>query len=192
MVSVGTCALFVDAGFLWAAASRFITGSRGRRGLRCDHPALTGALVAFVEAHSEGMRYLRTYWYDAGVAGRFEAEHRRLSSVPYVTVRLGRLTGEDTVHRRQKGVDVLLYRDLTDLARRRSIDRAYLLAGDGDLRPAVEDSKDLGVQVALIGMPINQSGHNQSRDLVSEADDAKRSLDAALQPARRGRSGRPP
>jgi len=49
----------------------------------------------------------------------------------------------------QKGVDVKLAIELLVQAQTRHIERAVLLAGDGDLVPAVAETKRLGVQVIL-------------------------------------------
>jgi hypothetical protein len=56
------------------------------------------------------------------------------------------------------------------LARERAIARAYLLAGDEDLREGVVEAKELGVQAVLLGMPI-EDGQNQSARLVRECDE---------------------
>jgi hypothetical protein len=55
------------------------------------------------------------------------------------------------------------------LARERAISRAYLVAGDEDLREAVAEAQKLGIQVVLLGMP-SSVGHNQSAALVRECD----------------------
>jgi hypothetical protein len=159
-------AILVDAGWLLAAAGLLVVGSPRREDLRCDYAALLGALSRYVGEHSAGMRQLRTYWYD-GAPGSVEShEHKRIAALPYVTVRLGRLTSD----RGQKGVDFLIYRDLLKLANERAVGRVYLIAGDEDLREGVGEAKELGVQVVLLGMPV-QEGQNQSARLVRECDE---------------------
>lgn len=158
--------MFVDAGWLLAAAGLMVLGSPRRDELACDYGKLIEGLTEYVDRHSMGMRRLRTYWYDGAVGGVASYEHNRIASYPYVTVRLGRLSSEG----QQKGVDVLIYRDLMKLARERAIARAYLVAGDEDLREGVVEVKELGVQVVLLGMPIEE-GHNQSARLVRGCDE---------------------
>jgi hypothetical protein len=82
-----------------------------------------------------------------------------------VKVRLGRV-----VKGEQKGVDALISRGLMTLARERAIARAYLLAGDEDLREGVVAAQDMGVQVVLLGVPTSQRT-NQSAALMREGDE---------------------
>jgi len=166
MVCIDRAAIFVDAGWLLAAAALETNGARGREGLACDHRGLLAALVAHVEAHSSGAPLLRTYWYDGAPGGAPSHAHDRIAALPYVKVRLGRLSRSG----RQKGVDVLVYHDLLTLARERAIGRAYLVAGDEDLREGVVEAQKLGVQVILLGMPVSQ-GQNQSARLVRDCDE---------------------
>ena len=166
MVCIEHTAIFVDAGWLLAAAALETNGARGRDGLACDHRGLLGALAAHVQAHSGGGPLLRTYWYDGAPGGAPSHVHDRIAALPYVKVRLGRLSRSG----QQKGVDVLLYHDLLTLARERAIRRAYLVAGDEDLREGVVEAQKLGIQVVLLGMPISE-GQNQSARLVRDCDE---------------------
>ncbi|HVE67395.1 MAG TPA: NYN domain-containing protein [Solirubrobacteraceae bacterium] len=159
-------AVFVDAGWLLAAAGLATVGARRREEVACDYGGLLESLTAHVDRHSAGMRLLRTYWYDAAVGGVPSHEHNRIAAYPYVNLRLGRLSRNG----QQKGVDVLIYRDLMKLARERVISRAYLIAGDEDLRQGVVEAKEVGVQVVLLGMPIEE-GQNQSVRLVRDSDE---------------------
>jgi uncharacterized LabA/DUF88 family protein len=160
------CAVFVDAGWLLAAAALEVLGTPFRDELECDYREVIEGITAFVDRHAPGGERLRTYWYDAAPSGTPTYEHDRIAGLPYVKVRLGRLNRA----RQQKGVDVLIYHDLLTLARERAIARAYLIAGDEDLREGVAEAQKLGVQVVLLGMPIEQ-GHNQSARLVRECDE---------------------
>jgi uncharacterized LabA/DUF88 family protein len=159
-------AVFVDAGWLLAAAALDVLGTPYRDELACDYRGLLDALAGYVDAHSGGASRLRTYWYDAAPGGTPTYEHDRIAALPYVKVRLGRLNQA----RQQKGVDVLIYHDLLTLARERAMSRAYLVAGDEDLREGVAEAQKLGLQVVLLGMPIEE-GHNQSARLVRECDE---------------------
>jgi uncharacterized LabA/DUF88 family protein len=162
----GSTALFVDAGFLLAAAALEVLGTPFRDELSCDYRALIDGIVGCVDHHSGELPRLRTYWYDAAPDGMPTYEHERIAGFPYVKVRLGRLNRA----RQQKGVDVLIYQDLLTLARERAVSRAYLVAGDEDLREGVVEAQKVGVQVVLLGMPIER-GHNQSARLVRECDE---------------------
>jgi uncharacterized LabA/DUF88 family protein len=159
-------ALFIDAGWLLATAAIAVLGTSRRDQLACSYRDLLGWLTEVVCEHSGGMHQLRTYWYDASLDGTATWEHNRIATLPYVSIRLGRLNRD----RQQKGVDILIYRDLVRLASERAITRAYLLAGDEDLRAAVRDVKETGVQVVLLGMRVEQ-GHNLSGRLAREADE---------------------
>lgn len=159
-------AVFVDAGWLLAAAGQAAIGASRREEVACDYGGLVASLTAHVDRHSAGMRLLRTYWYDAAVGGLPSHEHNRIAAFPYVTLRLGRLSRNG----QQKGVDVLIYRDLMKLSQERVISRAYLVAGDEDLRQGVVEAKEVGVQVVLLGMPVEE-GHNQSVRLVRDSDE---------------------
>jgi uncharacterized LabA/DUF88 family protein len=159
-------AIFVDAGWLLAAAALDVLGTPFRDELECDYQPLLEGVEQLVDTHSSGAPRLRTYWYDGSPGGVATPEQNRIAALSYVKVRLGRLTRS----RQQKGVDVLIYHDLMTLARERAITRGYLIAGDEDLREGVAESQKLGVQVVLLGMPV-QEGHNQSARLVRECDE---------------------
>jgi hypothetical protein len=158
-------AIFVDAGYLFAAAGQLVCGTRSRAQLDCDARALTSDLAAWVHGHSGGLDSLRTYWYDGAANAVPTAQHEQIGGFSYVKVRLGRL-----IQGEQKGVDALIYRDLMTLARERAIARAYVLSGDEDLREGVVAAQDMGVQVVLLGIPTSQRT-NQSAALIREADE---------------------
>jgi len=158
-------AIFVDAGYLFAAAGQLVCGTRSRALLHCDAKALTRDMAEWVHDHSGGLDSLRTYWYDGAANAVPTAQHEEIGGLSYVKVRLGRL-----IQGEQKGVDALIYRDLMTLARERAIARAYLLSGDEDLREGVVAAQDMGVQVVLLGIPTSQRS-NQSASLIREADE---------------------
>jgi uncharacterized LabA/DUF88 family protein len=84
---------------------------------------------------------------------------------PMPSSRLGRLVGGQ-----QKGVDALIYRDLTTLARQGSIVSAYLLASDEDLREAIAEAQSLGIQVVLV--TVEPAGTSVvAEHLIWEADE---------------------
>ncbi len=159
-------ALFVDAGYLLAGAHDLMGGPVSRSAFDCNYEALLTALQKEVETRSAPLTFLRTYWYDGARDGIATADHRRIGDQHYVKVRLGRLN----VRGQQKGVDGLIYRDLTTLARGGVIHRAYLFTGDEDIRESVSAAQDLGVQVVLMSFkPTAKTG--RSAELAREADE---------------------
>lgn len=160
-------ALFVDAGYLLAGAHDLLGGTVSRSAFDCNFESLCKALRSEVESHSgAGLTFLRTYWYDGARDGIPTADHRRVGDLAYVKVRLGRLNRRG----QQKGVDGLIYRDLTALARVGAVRRAYLFTGDEDIRESVVAAQDLGVQVVLITFkPTAQTG--RSAALTREVDE---------------------
>lgn len=163
-------ALFVDAGYLLAAGADLLTGKPARRGIECNYEGLLQALAAEVKSHHGGeFRFLRTYWYDGAHEGVATADQHRVGSCHYVKLRLGRLNKRG----QQKGVDGLIYRDMTALARAGAISRAYLLSGDEDLREGVVTAQELGVQVVLLTFATTKNT-GASRLLLREVDECWR------------------
>ena len=160
-------AAFLDAGYVLAGAHDLLGGTVSRSAFDCDYEELLPALRTAIEEHSGGsLTFLRSYWYDGARDGIPTADHRRVGGLAYVKVRLGRLNRRG----QQKGVDGLIYRDLTALARTGAIERAYLFTGDEDLRESVVAAQDLGVQIVLIAFaPTAQTG--RSAALVQEVDE---------------------
>jgi hypothetical protein len=85
------CSLFVDAGYLMAAASTRLTGTPLRSAVEVDVPGLLEDVSARVQADC-GLPLLRVSWYDAGGrAGTPDQRQREIAELPGVKVRLGRL-----------------------------------------------------------------------------------------------------
>ncbi len=159
------CAVFVDAGYLFASGGLLCHNTRKRGELALDEVELLTWLRREAEAHSK-VEALRTYWYDGARSGIPTESQQRIAARPGGKLRLGRVNGAG----QQKGVDALIYRDLITLATERAITDAYLLSGDEDLREGVKAAQDRGVRVTLIGIPA-PSGYNQSEELCWEVDD---------------------
>ena len=70
-------ALFVDAGYLIAAAATRLTGSSFRRSVSVNYERLTTELIALVEEGS-GLPLLRVYWYDAGRNGQADEDQQKV------------------------------------------------------------------------------------------------------------------
>ena len=143
------CSLFVDAGYLMAAASTRVTGTSLRGATDMDVAGLLADLAEQVQADSN-LPLLRIHWYDAGTRqGSALPGQKEIGMLPRVKLRLGRsgFNGE------QKGVDLKLALDLIAHSRNRVVEVAYLLSGDDDLSEAVEAAQQLGVQVVALVVP---------------------------------------
>lgn len=170
------CGVYVDAGYLMAAASIRETGSSYRAATHVDVAGLLRALAAQAAAHS-ALPLLRMHWYDAGARGVPSAEQRQIATLPRVKLRLGRTS----IHGEQKGVDLKLALDLITQARNRVTDVVYLVSGDDDLTEAVEEAQHLGTQVVLLAVP-DKDGRpiNVSRNLQMACDELLLVDDGAL------------
>jgi NYN domain len=161
---VDRCAIFVDLGYVLAAAGELCLGTSLRPQMECDYPGLAGAVRDHLTAHCQ-LPLLRSYWYDAASGGIPTEHHRQLAALSSVKVRLGRM-----VQGRQKGVDSLMVRDLMTLAQARALATAFLVTGDDDIREGMTQAQDLGVRAILVGVP-GVNGNNQAHTLVWESDE---------------------
>ena len=162
-------AVFVDAGYLYAAGATAITGSKqNRTNIKLEQQKTINRLKNTANEQASDVPLLRIYWYDGQVGGQPSREQRSLASTDNIKVRLGFVTATG----RQKGVDSLIVTDLIELARNQAISDAVLLSGDGDLRIAVQIAQSFGVRVHLIEIETNEG--NQSNFLKQEADTTKK------------------
>ncbi|HEY8980016.1 MAG TPA: NYN domain-containing protein [Streptomyces sp.] len=166
-----THAIFVDAGYLYAAAGRLIAGTEDRRAFDLDAEGLLEALIDRARQVFADSRLLRVYWYDGARRRIHTAEQQSIAELPDVKVRLGNLNANN----QQKGVDSLIRTDLESLARHRAISDAALLGGDEDLVSAVEAAQGYGARVHLWGIEAPE-GRNQAEPLLWEVD-SQRTLD---------------
>ena len=158
-------AAFVDAGYLYAAGSKLLSGtSLPRKSTRLDIDLAIAALRDAATKTLPDGSLLRIYWYDGVPRSGPTDKQERLAESNDVKVRLGTIafTG------RQKGVDSLMVTDLIELARNHAITAALLLSGDEDVRIGVQIAQSFGVRVHLLG--IEPAADNQSRLLRQEAD----------------------
>lgn len=161
-------AVFVDAGYVYAAGGALVLDTANRAQVNLDHAAFIVRLRSIIDMDfPQSGDFLRIYWYDAAPRGVAQAEHDRIADHPGVKVRLGRLTRQG-----QKGVDSLVLRDMMRLASEHAICTAFLVAGDEDLRQGVIEAQDHGVKVLLLGVEPT-FGQNQAQPLVREADDLR-------------------
>lgn len=113
---------------------------------------------------SDKYEHLRTYYYHCRPLSKSEgggSEDIRkkmnkffsgLEKLPKFEIKFGELKIYNGFPK-QKGVDVQLSVDLVRLSCRRHIQKAVIVAGDQDFKPAVQAAKDAGVLVKLIYSP---------------------------------------
>jgi len=157
-------AIFVDAGYLYAASGALLLECSSRREYRVAAEKLIKALTTHADDQLLG-ELLRVYWFDAAPKRQPTVDQRVIANLPLVKLRLGNLNAQG----QQKGVDAQLRADLEALARHRAITDAVLLAGDEDMLPAVEAAQRYGVRVHLWGVEPTH-GSNQAEWLVWESD----------------------
>ena len=165
-LSMDRCAVFVDAGYLFAQGSVAIAGSKKTRSeLLLDAHTVIDELIALACTKASDCRILRVYWYDGAIGGsRPTSDQALVANLDDVKLRLGFINN----YGQQKGVDSLIVTDLIELARLKSITDALLLSGDEDVRVGVQIAQNYGVRVHLLGIePIRSS---QSQQLLQEAD----------------------
>ena len=158
-------AVFVDAGYLYAAGSIALTGINARRNMiDLNQSEIIAKLRAAAAEKANGAQFLRIYWYDGVLPRGISPEQTRIADADDVKLRLGVVTPRG----QQKGVDSLIVTDLMELARNRAVSDAVLLSGDEDVRIGVQIAQSFGVRVHLIG--IAPARENQSLALMQEAD----------------------
>ncbi|MDC5698966.1 NYN domain-containing protein [Intrasporangium calvum] len=162
------CALYVDAGYLLAAAATRVTGTSLRGSVVISYPDLVSRLVEQAEALS-GLPLLRVNWYDSGnrPGGAPDATQDSIGMLPRVKLRLGRTSP----HGEQKGVDLRIGLDLAAHGRNHVVDTMYLVSGDDDLSEAVEEAQSHGAQVVILAVPDSKGrAHAVSNHLIRESD----------------------
>lgn len=89
----------------------------------------------------------------------FDKFESRMKQNPRFEVRLGRLqrTNDHGHPFVQKGVDVLLSIDLTQISASRTVDRAIIVSADSDFAPAIQRSKENMVLVTLASFEQHHS-----------------------------------
>src|ERR1043165_3595873 len=156
-----THAIFVDAGYLYAAAGRLVTGTEDRRAFDLDAEGIMDALTDKAPTIFADSRLLRVYWYDGARRPIHTTEQQSIAELPDVKVRLGNLNANN----QQKGVDSLIRTDLESLARHRALSDAALIGGEEDLVSAVEAARGYGPRVPLGGIEP-PDGRNQAEPLL--------------------------
>lgn len=157
-------AVFVDAGYLFAAGSAALAGSKQPRHLLAINEKVAIQTLAAFAVEKTNFELLRIYWYDGITAKGQTSDHQRLAACDHVKLRLGFINSSG----QQKGVDSLIVTDLVELARNGAMRDAILVAGDEDTRIGVQIAQSYGVRVHLLGVAPSRS--NQSKPLLHEAD----------------------
>lgn len=160
-----THAIFVDAGYVYAAAGLLVAGTEDRRSFDLDAEGMIEAFIDKARTIFADSRLLRVYWYDGARRRIHTSEQQAIAELPDVKVRLGNLNANN----QQKGVDSLIRTDLESLARHRAISDAALVGGDEDLVSAVEAAQGYGARVHLWGIEAGE-GRNQAEPLLWEVD----------------------
>ena len=145
------CAVYIDAGYLFAAAATRITGTSLRGGIDVNHERLIAALAEHAQKNS-GLPLLRVHWYDSARNGVPIRPEQSIGLLSRVKIRLGRI-GYDG---EQKGVDLRIGLDLVAHARNGAVEAIYLVSGDDDLTEAVEEAQAHGVQVTVLAIPNSE------------------------------------
>lgn len=162
-----TCCLYVDAGYLLAAAATRVAGTSLRSSIHVEYRALVESLIAEAEERS-GLPLLRVYWYDSARDAVPDPQQVRIGELRKVKLRLGRFGREGE----QKGVDLRIGLDLVTHARNGAADVFFLVSGDDDLTEAVEEAQGHGVEVMVLAVPDgDEKPHGVSRHLLRAADD---------------------
>src|SRR5690606_1115630 len=107
-------AIFVDAGYLFAAGSALIAGEKQpRTSIVLETEGAIAAFIAAARDAEPSARLLRVYWYDGTSPSRGpSAEQIRLAHMANMKLRLGFVNSQG----QQKGVDSLIVTDLIELA----------------------------------------------------------------------------
>ena len=87
------CAIFVDAGYLYAAGGDLCCGTSSRSAIDLD-AAAANSLLADIAGKS-GLPVLRTYWYDGARDGIPTVSHQNIAAQANVKLRLGRINSKN-------------------------------------------------------------------------------------------------
>lgn len=160
---MGRAAVFVDAGYVYAAGSKLIAGGKlPRSSINLDARKIRSSVFSILKDTVKHPA-LRIYWYDGTSSGP-TPQHLVLAYLEDVKLRLGMVNNAG----QQKGVDSLIVTDMIALARNRAMSDALLISGDEDVRVGVQQAQEFGVRVHLPG--IEPASGNQSNLLRQEAD----------------------
>jgi len=170
------CALFVDAGYALGEGALAVHGTRNRDSVSWDYAGLL-KLLSSLSRDRTGLPLLRCYWYDiAGSTGSRAAEHDALADLPGVKVRLSKARPS-----RKEGVEAEIRKDLTALARNRSVSDVIVVSAEEDLAPVIAEVQEFGVRVLLLQIGFD-GGWAGARSLRQECDEIVEISSGHLQP----------
>jgi NYN domain len=169
------CALFVDAGYALGDGALAVHGTRNRDSVSWDYAGLL-KLLSSLSRDRTGLPLLRCYWYDVAGAGNRAAEHDALSDLPGVKVRLSKARPS-----RKEGVEAEIRKDLTALARNRSVSDVIVVSAEEDLAPVIAEVQEFGVRALLLHIGIDGSWAG-SRALRQECDEVMEISPSHLRP----------
>jgi len=158
------CALFVDAGYALGDGALAVHGTRNRDSVSWDYAGLL-KLLSSVSRDRTGLPLLRCYWYDVAAAGSRVAEHDALADLPGVKLRLSKARPS-----RKEGVEAEIRKDLTALARNRSVSDVIVVSAEEDLAPVIAEVQEFGVRALLLHIGAD-GGWAGSRALRQECDE---------------------
>jgi NYN domain len=138
------CALFVDAGYALGDGALAVHGTRNRDSVSWDYAGLL-KLLSSLSRDRTGLPLLRCYWYDIAGTGSRAAEHDALADLPGVKLRLSKSRPS-----RKEGVEAEIRKDLTALARNRSVSDVIVVSAEEDLAPVIAEVQELGVRALLL------------------------------------------
>lgn len=159
-------AIFVDAGYFFAAGSQAAFGTPVTR-KNLSIQSLEKMLFSLKERArkiADSQELLRMYWYDAMPGHRMSMDQTALALSGGVKLRLGAMNSAGE----QKGVDSLIVTDLIELSRNHAITDAIIISGDEDLRIAVQVAQSFGTKVHILA--VGDHNLNVSPSLKMEAD----------------------
>ena len=138
------CALFVDAGYALGEGAAAVHGTRNRDSVSWDYAGLL-KLLSSLSRDRTGLPLLRCYWYDVAGAGSRVAEQDALADLPGVKLRLSKARPS-----RKEGVEAEIRKDLTALARNRSVSDVIVVSAEEDLAPVIAEVQEFGVRALLL------------------------------------------
>jgi len=169
------CALFVDAGYALGEGALAVHGTRNRDSVSWDYAGLL-TLLSSLSRDRSGLPLLRCYWYDVAGAGSRAAEHDALADLPGVKLRLSKARPN-----RRDGVDAEIRRDLTALARNRSVSDVIVVSAEEDLGSVIAEVQEFGVRVLLLHIGTDGSWAS-ARALRQECDEVVEISPSHLRP----------
>jgi hypothetical protein len=169
------CALFVDAGYALGDGALAVHGTRNRDSVSWDYAGLL-KLLSSLSRDRSGLPLLRCYWYDVAGATSRVAEHDALADLPGVKLRLSKARPS-----RKEGVEAEIRKDLTALARNRSVSDVIIVSAEEDLAPVIAEVQEFGVRALLLHISMDGSWIS-SRALRQECDEVMEISPSHLRP----------